>query len=227
MELRAAIERRLALRPDPFAYISNANLLLARNSDLPFVVGVLVKDGVRAGATFIRENQSSYKLDGKVQASLDRNEAALRDISGWAGYLQGNLEWAEANLAIAARLYRNLDATNQLHLAELSRKKNDLENAREHYLAVLGLAGAAPPQREQAKTALAGVQAKSGESPADFDKWLAATLDRQREERRKALVSSMQGRKLPNLVLKDLQGNTVDLRAERGNVVLLNFFSAW
>ena len=35
----------------------------------------------------------------------------------------------------------------------------------------------------------------------------------------------MQGRKLPALVLKDLQGNKVDLRAERGNVVLLNFFS--
>ncbi len=33
--------------------------------------------------------------------------------------------------------------------------------------------------------------------------------------------------KLPALVLKDLQGNNVDLRAERGNVVLLNFFSAW
>ena len=76
-------------------------------------------------------------------------------------------------------------------------------------------------------TALADVQARSGENAADFEKWLTATLERQREERRKALVSSMQGRKLPNLVLKDLQGNKVDLRAERGNVVLLNFFSAW
>jgi peroxiredoxin len=37
----------------------------------------------------------------------------------------------------------------------------------------------------------------------------------------------MQGRRVPALVLKDLQGHNVDLRAERGNVVLLNFFSAW
>jgi len=46
-------------------------------------------------------------------------------------------------------------------------------------------------------------------------------------QRKNALISNMQGRKLPALVLKDLQGNTVDLRAERGNVVLLNFFAAW
>ena len=52
-------------------------------------------------------------------------------------------------------------------------------------------------------------------------------LARTREQRRNALVSNMQGRTLPALVLKDLQGNKVDLRAERGNVVLLNFFAAW
>ena len=71
------------------------------------------------------------------------------------------------------------------------------------------------------------MQAKNGENPADFEKWLAATLERKREERRKALVSSMADRRVPALVLKDLQGNDVDLRAERGNVILLNFFSAW
>ena len=32
---------------------------------------------------------------------------------------------------------------------------------------------------------------------------------------------------MPALVLPDMQGKNVDLRAERGNVVLLNFFSAW
>jgi hypothetical protein len=160
-------------------------------------------------------------------ASIDRNAAAFADLAGWALYLQGDMTGAENRLAESARLFRNLDATNQLHLAELSRKKNDLENAREHYVNALGLAGITPPQREQAKRDLADVQVKNGENPADFEKWLTATLDRKRDERRKALVSSMQGRKLPNLVLKDLQGNTVDLRAERGNVVLLNFFSAW
>ena len=226
-ELRAAIERRLALRPDPMAYLANANMLLARKSDLSFVVGVLVKDGVRAGATFIRENESSYKLDGKVQASLDRNRAGFADIAGWAAYLQGDMKTAEERLAEAARLSRGFDSTNQLHLGELSGKKGDLETAREHYLTVLGLAGTTPPQREQAKIALADVQAKSGESPAEFEKWLAATLERKREERRKALVSNMAGKKLPALVLTDLQGHKVDLQAERGNVVLLNFFSAW
>ena len=38
---------------------------------------------------------------------------------------------------------------------------------------------------------------------------------------------NMIGKKLPPLVLKDVQGNNVDLRAQRGNTVLLNFFNAW
>jgi hypothetical protein len=224
--IRGAIEYRIKLRPDPMAYTAGANLLLARNADLPFVLR-LAADGKIAGERFIRENESSYKLDGKVQASLDRNAAAFADIAGWALFLQGDVAGAEARLAEAARLYRNVDATNQLHLAELSVKKNDLETAREHYLTALGLSGITAPQRDRAKLSLAAVQKQSGENPAEFEKWLAATLDRKREERRKALVSNMQGRKLPNLVLTDLQGNKVDLRAERGNVVLLNFFSAW
>jgi hypothetical protein len=224
--IRGAIEYRIKLRPDPMSYTTGANLLLARNADLPFVLR-LAAEGKIAGERFIRENESSYKLDGKVMASLDRNAAAFADIAGWALFQQGDVAGAETRLAEAARLFRNLDVTNQLHLAELSKKKNDLENAREHYVTALGLAGITPAQRDQAKAALADVQAKNGENPAEFEKWLAATLDRRREQRRKALVSTMAGRKLPNLVLKDLQGNNVDLRAERGNVVLLNFFSAW
>jgi hypothetical protein len=224
--IRNAIDVRIKLRPDPMSYIAGANLLLARNADLPFVLK-LAAEGRVAGDRFIWENESSYKLDGKVRASLDRNAAVFADIAGWALFLQGDLPNAEKRLAEASRLYRNVDATNQLHLAELSRKKNDLENAREHYVNALALAGITPPQREQAKAALAEVQAKNGENPAEFEKWLAATLDRKREERRKALVSNMAGRRAPALVLKDLQGNDVDLRAERGNVVLLNFFSAW
>jgi len=225
-ELRAAIEKRVALRPDPMSYVAGANALIGRGGDLPFVLKLAV-DGRVAGDRFIWENEGSYKLDGKVRASLDRNAAVFADIAGWALYLQNDLPNAEKRLAEASRLYHNVDATNQLHLAELSRKKNDLENAREHYVTALGLAGITPQQRDQTKAALADVQAKNGEDPADFEKWLAATLDRKREERRKALVSNMAGRRVPALVLKDLQGNNVDLRAERGNVILLNFFSAW
>jgi tetratricopeptide (TPR) repeat protein len=224
--IRSAIEERVALRPDPMSYIAGANLLLARNADLPFVLR-LAAEGTTAGARFIRENDSSYKLDGKVQASLDRNAAAFADIAGWALFLQGDMTAAEIRLAEAARLFRNADASNQLHLAAWSLKKNDLDTARDHYLTALGLAGITAPQRQQARIALADVQTRAGEDPAEFDAWLTTTLDVRREARRAAFVSNMQGRKLPNLVLKDLQGNNVDLRAERGNVVLLNFFAAW
>jgi hypothetical protein len=224
--LNVSIATRIEMRPDPMSHIAGANALLARNSNLPYALR-LAADGKIVGERFIRENESSYKLDGKVQASIDRNAAVFADIAGWALYLQGDLNAAEMRLAEAARLYRNVDATNQLHLAELSRQKNALETARDHYVAALGLAGITPAQREQARTALAEVQGKSGYSPAEFEKWLSDTLDRNRQERRKALVTNMQGRTLPSLVLTDLQGNKVDLRAERGNVVLLNFFSAW
>lgn len=225
-ELRAAIEKRVTLRPDPMSYALGANLLLARRAELPYVAKLAV-DGRAAGELFIKENESSYKLDGKVTGSLDRNQATFADIAGWAAFIQGDMKTAETRLAEAARLSRNLDPTNQMHLGQLSRTKNDLENAREHYLTVMELAAAAPPQRDAAKTALRDVQAKSGENPMEFEKWLTATLDRKREERRKALVSTMAGKKLPGLVLTDLQGNKIDLLAERGNVVLLNFFSAW
>lgn len=224
--LHVAIATRIEMRPDPMAIIANANLLLARNVNL-MLVSNLVPLGVVESRRFIAENESSYKLGGKVQASLDRNAAALADIAGWAAFLQGDMKRAEERLAEAARLSRGLDPTNQLHFAELSRKKGDLENAREHYLTVLGLAGTTPTSRDQAKTALADVQAKSGESPAEYEKWLNATLERKREERRRALIGNMAGKKLPALVLTDLQGHKVDLRALRGNVVLLNFFSAW
>jgi hypothetical protein len=225
-EVRAAIEARVALRPDPMSYTLGANMLLARRAELAYVAKLAV-DGRAAGEQFIKENESSYKLDGKVTGSLDRNQATFADIAGWAAFIQGDMKAAEAKLAEAARLSRNLDPTNQMHLGQFSRTKDDLENAREHYLTVLELAASAPPQREAAKTALRDVQAKSGENPMEFDKWLTATLERKREERRKALVSTMAGKKLPALVLTDLQGNKVDLLAERGNVVLLNFFSAW
>lgn len=225
-DLKKAIDARITMRPDPMSYNAGANILLARRVLLPDVIRY-AEDGRVAGERFIRENESSYKLDGKVRASLDRNQASFADIAGWALFLQGDLKGAELKLAEAARLYRNVDATNQLRLAELSRRKNDLEAARDHYVTALGLAGITPGQRDQARTALADVQAKSGYSPAEFETWLSDTIERRREERRKALVSSMQGRRLPALVLTDMQGNKVDLLAERGNVVLLNFFSAW
>lgn len=225
-DVRAAIDARVTLRPDPMSYTRGANILLARRADLAHVIE-LAAAGRPAGERFIHENENSYKLDGKVQGSLDRNQAGFADIAGWAAYLQGNVAVAEERLAEAARLSRNVDATNQTHLGELSKNKGDLETARDHFLTVLGLAGASPSQRDGARTALKDIQAKSGENPAEFDTWLTGTLDRLREQRRKALVSNMVGKPLPALVLSDLQGHKVDLEAERGNVVLLNFFSAW
>ena len=225
-DLKSAIEARIALRPDPLAYVSGANALLARRTELPFVAK-LAADGKLAGDRFIRENESSYKLSGKISASIDRNAAAFADIAGWAAFLQGDSKTAETRLAEAARLSRGNDATNQLHLGQVSRMNNALAVARDHYVNVLTLTAATPPQREAATTALRDVLAKLGENPMEFDKSLAGMLDRRRQERQVAASSTMIGKKLPALTLTDVNGNKVDLLAERGNVVLLNFFAAW
>ena len=150
-------------------------------------------------------------------------------MAGLALYLQGDLAGAEARLAEAARLFRNNDINNQLHLAELSVSKGDQSTAEDHYLNVIELAYSeqSADARAKAQAALFALRAKAGESAEETKAWLAEMLDRKREQRRNASVSNMQGRKLPALVLKDMQGNNVDLRAERGNVVLLNFFAAW
>ena len=226
--LRAAIEARITLRPDPMAHSAGANILLARNQDLPFVLR-LATDGKAAGEQFIRENESSYKLGGKVQASLDRNAATFADISGWALFLQGDISAAEQRLAEAARLFRNNDINNQMHLAELSARRGDRAAAEDHYLNVMDLAYSpdARPQSMRAQLALFELRATTGESADESKAWLSEMLDRKRQQRRAALLSDLQGRELPPLVLKDLQGNDVDLRAQHGNVVLLNFFAAW
>jgi hypothetical protein len=225
-DVRAAIDARLALRPDPMSHVAAANLLLARQADLARVEQI-AEAGRIAGETFIRENEDSYKLDGKVQGSLDRNAATFADIAGWAAYLQKHTDVAERKLAEAERLFRGVDVTNQLHLAQLSRDKGELDVAREHYLNVLDLASATPAARQTARDAVAAIRTAEGESANGFDAWLDETLARKRDERRKALVDSMEGKPAPVLHLTDLQGHPVDLQAERGNVVLLNFFSAW
>lgn len=225
-QARLVIERRLALRPDPMAYAAAANLLLAWNTDLPLVERI-AQAGREIAERFVRENESSYKLDGKVQGFLDRTAATFADLAGWAAYLQKRVDVAERRLAEAERLSRGLDANNQLHLGQLSRDKGELEVAREHYVNVLTLSAASPAARETARQALAAIRTAEGEDPATFDAWLAGTLDRRRDERRKALLSSMAGKPAPPLRLTDVQGHPVDLEAERGNVVLLNFFSAW
>lgn len=228
--LRDAIEYRLKLRPDPQSYAANANLLLTRHSDLPFALR-LAAEGKIAGERFIHENESSYKLDGKVQASLDRNAATFADIAGWALFLQNDLSNAEARLAEAARLFRNNDINNQLHLAELSASRGDRETAEDHYLNVIDLASANAATngevRGKARFALLNLRKTTGETDAETQTWMIDMLDRKRQQRREAMTSNMLGRELPALVLKDLQGNTVDLRAQHGNVVLLNFWASW
>ena len=225
-DLTAAIGRRVALRPDPAGYYTGAALLLTR----PAMVGrvrALAAAGAAAGERFIDENRSSYKLEGKVQASRDRNRAQAADLVGWAAFLQQDRATAAAKLEEGARLSNGVDFLNQYHRAELARAAGDTAIARERYYDALSLQGGPPPLREAARTQLVALYGADGTLAGDAATAIDRDLERRREQRRLALVGSAIGTSLPPIATTNVAGTPVDLLAERGNVTLLNFFASW
>ncbi|MFN8058002.1 MAG: hypothetical protein U0Q12_02470 [Vicinamibacterales bacterium] len=224
--LVAAIDARTSLQPDPGAFFGGASLLLTHKV-LFDKCTALAKAGEAASETFITENASAYKLDGKVQASRERGRATAADLEGWAAFLGKDLATAARRLTDADRLSRSTDMANQFHLGELLRAQGQLEAARSAYLNALTLAAGPPLLKEAAKRALADVHVALGNQAADVDAYLATEIGRRRESRRSAMVESMVGKPVPAFTATDLKGRPVDLLAERGNVVLLNFFASW
>ena len=225
-DLTAAVDRRVALRADPAGYYAGAALMLSRPA-LVARVRALADAGAAAGEQFILENRSSYKLEGKVQASRDRNRAQAADLVGWAAFQQGDRASAATKLEEAARLSNGADFLNQFHRAELARTAPDADTARERYYDALSLQGGPPSVRASARAALAALYAADGTAPAEAATAIDRDLERRREERRLALVGSAIGTTLPALATTNVAGTPVDLLAERGNVTLLNFFAAW
>ena len=160
---------------------------MAHRVDLPLTLR-LVADGKIAGERFIRENESSYQLEGNAQALLDRNAATFADIAGWALFLQGDFAAAEARLAEAARLFRNKDINNQLHLGEVSARAGKRSAAEDHYLNAIDLAYAdtfeAKVQRARAEKELLALRGSTGESVDETKAWLSEMLERKRRQRR-------------------------------------------
>lgn len=224
--IAAAIDARIAARPDPAAFFAGANLLLSKNAMLDRA-RKLAEAAVPAAETFIDENLGSYKLADKARGSLNRTRATSADLVGWALFKQGDTVAAEAKLLEAARLSRGQDFANQLHLAELLRKKGAPKEAREAYLNALSLASGALAQRAAARRSLSELQAGEGQDPAGFEAWLEADLDRRREERRADFLRSMVDRPLPALPLASLLGEPVDVSKLRGKVLLYKFFASW
>jgi tetratricopeptide (TPR) repeat protein len=227
-EIDAAIDGRLAVRPDPLAYSAAVNLLMTRGVGLDRARALAV-EGLAAGERFITENEPSYKLDGKVQASRDRNRAQFTDLLGWTAFLQGDLTTAEQRLDEAARYSSGNDFLNQFHRGQLARHKGETEIARERFFDALSLEAPPPlaPLRQTAQDAITAIYVKAGASAGDTATNIARELERRREERRRALLATAVGRPLPKLPTTSVAGTPVDLLAERGNVTLLNFFAAW
>jgi len=223
--LAAAIDARIAARPDPGAYITGANLLVSRGA---LDRGAkLALELVPAAEIFIDENLGSYKLAEKAKGSLNRTRATSADLVGWILFLKGDASAAEAKLLEAERLSRGQDFTNQFHVAELLRKKAELKEARERYLNALSLAGGAEAQRAAAQKQLAELRAGEGQDAAGFSAWLKGELDRRREERRAQLLGSMLDRAVPKLPLASLAGEPIDMSKLRGKVLLYKFFASW
>jgi len=223
--IAAVISARIAARPDPGAYVAGANLLVSRGAlDQGAKLAVEL---VPAAETFIDENLGSYKLAEKARGSLNRTRATSADVVGWILFLKGDASGAEAKLLEAERLSRGQDFTNQLHLAELRRKKGEPKEARERYLNALSLAGGAEAQRAAAQKQLAALRASEGQAAAGFSAWLKSELDRRREERRAQALGSMLDRAVPKLPLASLSGEPIDISKLRGKVLLYKFFASW
>jgi hypothetical protein len=224
----AAIEGNVKHLVNPAGYFAGAAQLQARRAPALLDRSIqLAEQGQAASETFVKENLGSYKLEGKSNNSIARGRSQAADLIGWAHFLKGDLAQAEARLSEAERLTNGGDQTNRFHMGELARAQGRLDQAREHYLVVLTFPGGAAPMKEAARKALAEVHTKLGNEAAEFDKYLTAELDRRREERRTQMLQSMVGKTAPELKLPDMNGQQVDLKAERGNVVLLNFFASW
>ena len=227
-DLQPTIDARLALRPDPLAYAAAANLLITRGVQLDRAQALALA-GLDAGERFITENEPSYKLGGKVQASRDRNRALFTDLAGWTAFLQGDLKTAAQKLDEAARFVNGNDFLNQFHRAQLAKAKGDVETARERYYDALSLEAPPPlaPLRETAQASLTAIYVAEGTSAEDTKTNIARELDRRRDERRRALLSSAVGKALPSLPTTDLAGAPASLGGRPGQVTLLNFFAAW
>ena len=88
---------------------------------------------------FIDENVSAYQMPGKLQGSYSRGRSQAADLVGWALLKKNDVRAAAEKLEEAQRLNQGQDFTNQFHLAELERMRNDPDEARAHLLNALSL----------------------------------------------------------------------------------------
>jgi tetratricopeptide (TPR) repeat protein len=223
-EILATVEARAAMQADPAPYFTAAQILLDRREFARATE--LAQKGAAAAERFITENEGAYKMSGKTAGARARSRATATDLIGWAAFLQNDYTTAAARLEEAERLSRGQDFVNQFHLAELAQARKQIDRAREHYLNALSLTGGPAPLRERAMQAAAHIHA-SLESPVGFDAWLDEELTRRREERKAAALRSLVDRPLPALSLTTVDGRAADVKALRGKVLLLNFFSSW
>lgn len=223
--LAAAIDARIAARPDPSAFAVGATALITRGQH--DAGGRLAAALVPATETFIDENLGSFKLQGKATASINRARATSLDLVGFSLFLKGDLPAAEEKLLEAERLSRGQDFANQVHLGGLFARKAAVRDARERYLNALSLSAGTPPLRTAATNALAELRAAEDPEPGHFDAWLEQELQRRRDERRTRMLESMLDRPMPALPLVSLSGEPFDASRLRGKVLLYKFFASW
>jgi hypothetical protein len=225
-DVLAAIEARAKIQGDPAPYFTGAQIMIDRGAYDQAIA--LATRGIAVSDRFIDENLGAYQMEGKSQGAHRRGRATGADLVGWTLVQKKAYDRAATTLEEAERLFPTPDFTNQFHLAELARLRDDAASAREHYLNALSLSGGPAPLRQKAKDSLSAIYSDSKTPPATpFDAWLEAELSRRREERKSALLKSLVDRPLPSLALKTVDGKPYDTNDLRGKVLLLNFFASW
>jgi len=223
-EILDALEARAKAQADPSPFFTAAQILIDRGEyDRAMRIA---ERGAGVSDRFIDENLSAYMLPGKSAGSYARGRSQAADLVGWASLLKKDLAGAAAKLGEAERLSQGADFANQFHLGELARAQNAPQQARDHYLNALSLAGGPAPLRQRATDALKASQADASNA-GGFDAWLETELTRRRDERKSAALKSLIDRPLPKLALTTVEGRPYDSSGLRGKVLLLNFFASW
>lgn len=219
--LLAAVEDTIARAPDsPHPRITGAWILFRRTGDLERA-GALAREGLAALDTFA----AAWERAGASNLDILRRDytTIASTVLGHLHLRTGQLDDAEAELRRAERHTFGPFAPLQLGLADLARRRGDLDAAEEHLLAGIHIPG---EDGERCRGALADLHRQRTGSNRGLSDYIADLEVRSRERRKREALATYDdaAEPLPDFRLRSVDGRLVTLSELRGKLVVLHFW---
>lgn len=204
----------------PIPFMEGARVLIERTQHFDRAEA-LARAGIAAIEVFARALSDSGSVSGDAirRDYLMLVHTALGDM-----YLKtGRIAEAEAALTQAERVSRGPYAALQLGLAEVARRRGDLEAAEVHLIGGVDLIG---ESGDRCRRALEALYRERTGSLRGLEAYSARLAERSRERRRDAVLASFaeDGAEVPSFALRDLDGRTVTSESLRGKVAVVHFW---